>query len=499
MKRLADCLTHWVQETPHNPAISDARVDWSYKDLSEQTARAADFLREQGVRPGDRVMLIGENSATLAALILAAGQLDAWAVLENARRADREVDGVRDHAQPRVVVYVVEQSPAAQAHARRHQATLVATSFGGVAVGRVDDEASAQPVFQDPADQVAVLIYTTGSTGAPKGVMLTHANLLHIGGLMRTQRRMTPEDRVYGVLPITHVMGLSSGLIGTLSAGGHIRMVPRFSPQACIDALHEQHITILQGAPAMFARLVQALEPGQRLQTALRFIAIGGAPLDPALKAHTEAIFGLTLHNGYGLTEASASCWTRLSEDNPDCSVGPPNPGMEARILDAAGKPVAVGEIGELWVRGACVMQGYFRMPERTREVLKPDGWFNTEDLARMTPDGRIHITGRTKDLIIHSGFNVSPLEVETALNAHSGVQYCAVLGVAIEGNEEIVAIVEPVPREQVSEAALREFLASRLSPYKRPGRILFVDALPVAPNGKVLKKQLIAQLGDML
>ncbi|NYT37818.1 AMP-binding protein [Allopusillimonas soli] len=499
MKRLADCLSQWAQATPDAPAVSDAHHDWSYRMLAMRVDEAACFLRERGVGAGDRVMLIGENGAALAALILAAGRLDAWAVLENARRAAMEVDAVHAHAQPRTVVFVVDNSPSAQAHAERHQAAAVAAPFGNVAVGDLDGASEAEPVDSDPASQVAAMIYTTGSTGKPKGVMLTHANLLHIGALMVRQRHLTHADRVYGILPITHVMGLSSGLIGTLSAGAHIRLVPRFSKDDCLRALREDGITILQGAPAMFARLVQAMPRGERLQSALRFIAVGGAPLDPALKAQTESAFGLTLHNGYGLTEASASAWTRLEEESADCSVGPPNPGMEARVLDARGKPVGMGGTGELWVRGPCVMKGYFRMPERTREVLKPDGWFNTQDLARLTPDGRIHIEGRSKDLIIRSGFNVSPLEVETALNAYEGVQYSAVLGVAQDGNEEIVAIVEPAPLRQLTEAALRDFLTQRLSPYKRPSRILFVQSLPVAPNGKVLKHRLREQLGDML
>lgn len=498
MHRLADCLSHWAETTPDHPAVSDARHAWSYRELASAVDAAAGFLREQGVRAGDRVMLVGENGATLAALILAAGRLDAWAVLENARCAAMEVDAVHAHAQPRLAVHVVDNSAAARDHAARHGAAAAATGFGEVAFGRYDPHSEPQAVHQDPAAQVAAMIYTTGSTGTPKGVMLSHANLLHIGALMRRQRRLTPADRVYGVLPITHVMGLSSGLIGTLSAGAHIRLVPRFSTDACLQALRRDGITILQGAPAMFARLL-AGAGGDPLHTDLRFIAVGGAPLDPALKAQTEAAFGLPLHNGYGLTEASGSCWTRLDDGAADCSVGPPNPGMEARILDADGKPVTVGEIGELWVRGPCVMLGYYRMPERTREVLRDDGWFNTQDLARMTPDGRIHIEGRTKDLIIRSGFNVSPLEVETALNACEGVRHSAVLGVMREGNEEIVAIVEPAPGCQPTEAALRDFLASRLAPYKQPGRILFMQDLPTAPNGKVLKHQLKQQLGGSL
>ncbi|GAB2897420.1 acyl--CoA ligase [Paralcaligenes sp. KSB-10] len=499
MQRLADCITHWARSTPENTAIADAHVCWNYRVLEQMVDEAGRYLLASNIRPGDRVVMIGENSAALAVLILAAGRVNAWAVLENARQAPAEVDAVCEHAQARRIIYVVDNSSSAQEHADRHGAIAQATPFGRIALGALNDDCEREPVHEEPHRQVAALIYTTGSTGTPKGVMLTHANLLHIGALMRDLRRVTPADHVYGVLPITHVMGLSSGLIGTLSAGARITLIPRFSVQPCLQALQRDGITILQGAPAMFAKLAKSAEPGHRIDASLRFIAVGGAPLDPALKTEVETVFGLPLHNGYGLTEASASCWTRIDLDNPDSAVGPPNPGMEVRIWNAAGKQVADGEVGELWVRGPCVMKGYYRAPDLTAKALTPDGWFNTQDLASQRPDGRIHIEGRTKDLIIHSGFNVSPLEVETALNAHASVQYSAVLGYMIDGNEEIIAIVEPIANSSLAEDDLRRFLAPRLSPYKRPTRILFMQTLPVAPNGKVLKHQLRKKLGEML
>jgi len=495
--RLADVLRHWTARTPDQPAISDDHGAWSYAELDRHVDEAAAFLRGLDIGAGDRVMLVGENSAALAALILAAGRLDAWAVLENARRAPLEVDAIIALARPRRVLFVASQSPAARAHAERHAAEVALTPFGEVAAGpRLASE--AEPVEPGPG-QVAALIYTTGSTGQPKGVMLTHANLLHIAHLMRTLRRLTDADRVYGVLPITHVMGLSSGLLGTLASGAHTRLVARFDSQSCLRALAQDGITILQGAPAMFARLIQAV-PQDRVQApALRFIAAGGAPLDPTLCAQAHARFGLPLHNGYGLTEASGTCWTRLEDEQPGTSVGPPTPGMEVRICDRDGNALPDGTEGELWLRGPNVMRGYYRAPELTAGALRADGWFNSQDLARRLPDGRIEIVGRTKDLIIRSGFNVSPLEVEQALNSHPAVQLSAVFGHAVDGNEEIIAVVEPAPGVTPEESDLRAHLALRLSPYKLPGRILFMPTLPVAPNGKVLKPRLLQQIGDML
>ncbi|MDS1139468.1 class I adenylate-forming enzyme family protein [Pusillimonas sp. SM2304] len=499
MQRIADCISEWVASSPDQPAISDDHYHWTYTELDLHIRQAVQYLRSLGVGPGDRVVLIGENSATLAALILATGCLDAWAVLENARRAAMEVDAVCKHAHPRVIIHVVDNSPAAREHAQRNHAVSTETPFGLVAASPVDPTSQPEPVHLSGADQVGVLIYTTGTTGVPKGVMITHANLLHIGRQMQQERRLTPDDRVYGVLPITHVMGLASGLLGTLSSGARIKMVARFDRERCIQSLREDGITILQGAPAMFARLAQGCAPMKSPGPGLRVIAAGGAPLDAGIKKKVEAVFGMTLHNGYGLTEGSGVCWTRLDDDNQDCSVGPPNPGMELRICDKAGKPVAPGEVGELWIRGPCIMKGYYKMPELTREVLAPGGWFNSQDLAWQAPDGRIHIHGRSKELIIRSGFNVSPLEVETALNTHELVQYSAVLGHTKDGNEQIIAVIEPKANATLCETELKAYLADRLSPYKRPSRIIFMDNLPVAPNGKVLKQQLMQKIGEIL
>ncbi|AHG65668.1 class I adenylate-forming enzyme family protein [Advenella mimigardefordensis] len=498
MRRLGDVLRHWTEHTPDSPAISDEIRSLSYAQLSQAVADCRHFLASIGVRPGDRVMLIGENSSVLAIFILAAGLDDIWVVLENARRAPLETDAVCSHAQPRRILYLTENSPSAGEHASRHKVQAVTTPFGALAIGPLM-ETPPEVCYGPAQDQVAALIYTTGSTGTPKGVMLTHGNLLFIGLLMQQQRHLIPEDRVYGILPITHVMGLSSGLIGTLASGAHVQLVPRFAIDHCLNSLSRDGISILQGAPAMFSRLIKS-EQIQHLRTAtLRVIAAGGAPLDPTLKQEVEQTFGLTLHNGYGLTEGSAICWTRLESANPDCAVGPPNPGVEIAILDPERQQVTPGEQGSLWARGPNIMKGYFRDPQRTASVLTDDGWFNTEDLARQLPDGRVIIEGRNKDLIIRSGFNVSPLEVETALNAHEQIQHSAVLGHMICGNEQIIAMIERCPGASLKEEDVRQFLQDRLSPYKRPGRIFFVDSLPVAPNGKVLKHQLKQTLKELI
>jgi acyl-CoA synthetase (AMP-forming)/AMP-acid ligase II len=279
-------------------------------------------------------------------------------------------------------------------------------------------------------------------------------------------------------------------MLGTLSAGACLHLAPRFTPEGMLQAIRADGLTIVQGVPAMYARLLEHVGDDARLASRLRFAYAGGSPLDPALKTAVERLLGVPLHNGYGLSEAAPTVsQTRLDAPRADTSVGQTIPGVEARVVDKTGRDVAIGVAGELWVRGPNLMRGYYRDPQATSAALRPGGWLNTGDMARRDADGALFIVGRTKELIIRSGFNVFPLEVETVLNAHPGVSQSAVVGRTVAGgNEEVIAFVQPDPRRAPPEDELRTWAAARLAPYKRPARIVMMDALPAAPNGKVLK-----------
>ena len=229
----------------------------------------------------------------------------------------------------------------------------------------------------------------------------------------------------------------------------------------------------------------------------LRYLYVGGGGLEPALKADIERTFGLPVHHGYGMTEYAGSMFiTPMDRPRQDCSSGLLNPGCEARLVDNDGRDVARGEPGEIWVRGPGTMLGYYRAPELTREVLLPDGWMRTGDVGRLEADGALFVVGRRKELIKRSGFNVYPIEVESVLNSHAAVKLSAVVGHDVsDGDEEVVAFLELQPDVHFDEFELRSFLAARLARYKRPARILRIDALPVNANGKVRKHELKAML----
>lgn len=491
--RIGEVPRRWALETPDALALRDGQTEWSYRQLDDAILEAKNQLRQIGVRAGDRVVIVNENCLAVVALLFAVAALDAWFVLVNARLAAREIDAIGEDSGARLLLFTNAISTDATGHAARWSATQQRWALiGELAVGAVNETCEPEPVFKNGDEQVAALVYTTGTTGKPKGVMLTHHNILHVATVSAKLRQLTSADRAYGVLPISHVYGLSSVTLGTLTAGACLQMAARFSAPAAAKALMFDAITVFQGVPAMYAKLIELVANDENFcAPQLHFTYAGGSPLDPALKARSEARLGLTLHNGYGLTESSPTVsQTRLERPRSDCSVGEVIPGVSVRTVDSNGHDVAAGEPGELWVRGPNVMRGYYRDPELTGKVII-DGWLHTGDLARIDPDGALFIVGRSKELIIRSGFNVYPVEVEAVLNSHPAVSQSAVVGRVTSDNEEVVAFVELKPGLQATEDEISMYVAGQLSPYKRPCEIIIMAALPAAATGKILKNKL--------
>jgi long-chain acyl-CoA synthetase len=480
--------------TPDAPALREDGRSVSYRELENEMDACAGWLRGMQVQPGERVMLVSENCIAQVAALFAIASLDAWSVNVNARLTAPELEAIRSHCGARVVLYTVDASPDAAAHAARANANANAHApgHGGLRASLHAD--GAAPEAARP-EAIAAIVYTTGTTGNPKGVMLSHRNLLFVASVSSRLRGLVPADLAFGVLPVSHVYGLSSVLLGTLYAGACLRLCPRFTPQAMLRAIRSEGLSIVQGVPAMYARLLELCgREGARpqgspapLASRLRFAYAGGSPLDPTLKRDVEQLLGVPLHNGYGLTEAAPTVsQTRLDAPRADTAVGHPIPGVEVHVD---------GPDGQLFVRGPNVMQGYYRDPAGTAAVLDEDGWLDTGDLARQGPDGALFIAGRSKEMIKRSGFKVYPLEVETVLNAHPAVTQSAVVGRPLpDGNEEVVAFVQPAGGSALTVDALADWTGARLAPYKRPSRFVLMDSLPAAASGKVLKHRLQRQ-----
>jgi long-chain acyl-CoA synthetase len=446
----------------------------TYGDLAALIDEAADALAQAGLRAGQRAVLVGENSVDMVAALFAAIRLGGWAVPLNARMAAGEIDAICAHCEPRLA-YFSPVSAEAVAHGAR---------FGAAAGGWAAREGRTAA---EPVDDVAVMLYTSGSTGTPKGVMLTHANLAFVTQASIDQRVLVPGDRVFHALPMSHSFGLISALLCALRAGATVQLCTRFSAERLARAIRHEGISVFQGVPAMYARIVEwsastgsALTPNR-----MRMAYIGGSQIDPTKKAQAEALLGLELHHGYGLTEAAPAATRTFGHPAPtDVTAGWPIPGVEVELRD-----------GEVCIRGPNVMKGYFRDAAQTRAAIDAEGWLHTGDLGRFGPAGDLSIVGRLKEMIIRNGFNVYPAEVEAAIAAFPGVAQSAVLGHPVDGDEEIVGFVEPQAGAHVDTDALAAFLRGRIAPYKIPRRWHVMERLPASGTGKLLKPALKALL----
>ncbi len=494
--RIHHLLEHQAAHAPDAIALTTPTSgDTTFRDWLRASMELAGILRDAGVLPGHRIMLVAENSFTLATGLMAASLLDAWSVPVNARLTAAEIDRIKQHARPAAIVFTHAVSQAAHAHARQ-------TRAGEISVGPEHAMLAMYPgTATEPGNsdhsQIATLLYTTGTTGDPKAVMLTHGNLIYGGQTSASHREIVAADTIYGVLPLTHVFGLASAFMAALASGANLELVPRFDAAVTLAAL-QSRVSIFPAVPQMHALLMaHASQTGlQKLKARrLRYISSGGAPLDLAWKQKVEAFFGLPLFNGYGMTEATAGiAATRPGATRADTSVGKMLVGQEVRI-----EQKNTDGIGEIVIRGLNIMAGYYRNQAETGKVLDEDGWLRTGDLGFLDEDGNLQITGRAKELIIRSGFNVYPLEVEAALNQHPQVVQAAVIGTAENGNEHIVAFIQPLAGADLAPDDLKTHLTGRLAAYKHPTRWIISDQLPAAPSGKILKARLATVFGDHL
>ncbi len=497
-RKVTDILEHAAARQPDAIALREGEAQWTYGTLLRAARQTMQLFAERGVVRGDRVMIVADNGLAQVAAFFGASLLGAWPTLINSRGSPREIDAIRAHASPRIVVFTTGNSTDAAAHATRDgadvQVVIAETPCAALAIGATD--LAAEPERTLAGDSVGALIYTSGTTGAPKGVMATHAGLLNFADRSVAVRRLQPGDVVLGALPTSHIFGVATILLTTLHAGACVWLQPRFDAAATVRALRDGDLTVLHGVPTLYRRLLAQLEteaPGS-VFPALRYIYAGGGALDPALKRRIEAALGLPLHHGYGMTEYAGSMFvTHIDQPRDDALPGEIAPDCEVRFVDLEGNDAGSGEPGEIWVRGPGTMLGYYCEPVLTRETITPDGWLRTGDLGYLMPDGALRIVSRAREIIKRSGFTVYPLEVEQQLAEHPAVRQVGVVGIPTEsGDEQIVAFVEArSPDETLEPAALMDFVRERLSPYKCPQHVVQLAELPLTANGKIRKQEL--------
>ena len=466
------------------------RDDWLYADLEAQASRAAGALLHLGVKPGDRVVTQTEKTPEALALYLGCLKAGAVYVPLNSAYTAAEMEYFLTDAEPALLVCDPSQTV--------ETAVLIETldaSGGGSFRERMDIVAACDSTVAREADDIAAIVYTSGTTGRPKGAMLTNRNLESNARALCDAWGWRSDDVLLHALPIFHVHGLFVALHCVFLGGGSMVFLPRFDADAVIE--HLPSSTVMMGVPTFYTRLLAHDAFTGDVCRAMRLFISGSAPLAAQTFAEFEARTGHRILERYGMSETLMSTSNPLAGERIGGTVGFPLPGIEARIADG-GRVAREGEIGEIEVRGPNVFKGYWRMPEKTADEFRSDGFFRTGDLGVMDGEGRVSIAGRAKDLIISGGYNVYPKEVETLIDDMPEVSESAVIGVPHpDFGEGVVAVVVP-KAGPVDTSTVERALKDRLARFKQPKRVVCLDDLPRNVMGKVQKNALRDRFVDL-
>ena len=454
----------------------------TYGQLDDLSARLAGALTRSGLQAGDRVGLMLPNSLAWPVAYYGVLRAGGTVVPINPLLKSRELTHYLVDSGASVLITAGDQQPDVDV------AVLELDRFRELLANQ---EPLIEVVARAP-DDTAVILYTSGTTGRPKGAELTHDNLTRNATVTATTLiGLGPEDVVLGCLPLFHSFGQTCALNASVRSGASLTLLPRFDAGRALDLMARDAVTVFAGVPTMYSALLHHPGAADADVRSLRLCVSGGAALPVEVLCGFEATFGTMILEGYGLSETSpVACFNHPDRSRRPGSIGTPIEGVEMRHVDAAGDVAPAGEVGEIAIRGHNVMKGYWGQPEATAAVMA-DGWFRTGDLGRRDEDGNYYVVDRKKDLIIRGGFNVYPREVEEVLYEHPAVAAVAVVAIPDDRlGEEVGAAVVRKAGTDVTEDELREFVKAGLAAYKYPRHIWFVDALPTTATGKIMRRE---------
>src|SRR5215472_6787652 len=491
MTNLDSLLERAAADHPDHEALRMDDLVLTYAQLHEAARQTSTLLASLGVEPGDRVAVMLPNVPAFPIAFYGALAAGAVTVPMNPLLKSREVSYyLRDSGAKVVLAWHAAAAEAAKGAADAGaQAIVVETADMADLLG---GSAPAEAPSGRHDDDDAVILYTSGTTGTPKGAELTHAGLVRNAELTaRTLLKNSPDDVMMGCLPLFHVFGLTCGLNATVAAAGTLTLLPRFDAAKALAIIQRDSVTIFEGVPTMYAALLHHPEADPANTATLRVCVSGGASLPVEILRGFEEKFGCVILEGYGLSETSpVASFNHPDKVRKPGSIGTPIEGVQMRLVDDQGQPAPEGEIGEIAIKGPNVMKGYLGKPEATAEAIT-DGWFRSGDLAKVDEDGYFYIVDRKKDMIIRGGYNVYPREVEEVCYEHPAVAEATVIGIPhTELGEEVGAALKLKPGATATPTELRAFVQDRVAAYKYPRHVWLVAELPKGPTGKILRRE---------
>ncbi|HUF51543.1 MAG TPA: class I adenylate-forming enzyme family protein [Longimicrobiales bacterium] len=484
----------------------------TYRQVNARSSALAAALHQLGVEHGDRIALDLPNWPEFVLSMFAAAKLGAVIVPLNPRYTVPELQYMLRHSEAAVVISAENFNGVDYLQLFENFLTSLPDLQYVVTVGEEDlwyddriyqfedlessgEGREVPPVAIDPAEDTFAIVYTSGTMGKPKGVALTHENLLATAALTADSIGLTQEDVVFGVATVFHVFGLGPGVLGTLVAGASLVLQEQFDPAQALDLIQRHRVTVHYGVPTVYITEMRENESAKRDLSSLRAGIVAGAPIGDELVRRIRAELCPNLCVAYSLTETSSTVSMSRVDDPADkaiFTVGRPLPGHELRILDLDGTILPEESLGEIAVRGRGVMKGYYRQPGETAQSFDEDGYFLTGDLGMVDDEGYLHIVGRRKELIIRGGFNVYPREVEDRLHAHPAVLDVAVVGLPHEVlGEQVCACILPVEGAIITGEEIKDWCRSTLADYKVPDIVRFFDSFPLTGSGKVRRVEL--------
>jgi long-chain acyl-CoA synthetase len=494
MPNLAELLNDTAARSPERDAIRLDDLTLSYRDLDRAAGRVAGLLEAKGMRPGDRVGVMLPNVPYFAAVYYGILRGGGVVVPMNPLLKEREVEYYLSDSEARLLFAWHELADAAHAGSDGAHADCLLVEPGDFEAVLERWGNSPEIVDRQAAD-TAVILYTSGTTGKPKGAELTHDNLRRNADIAIGLFGMDADTVTLGALPLFHSFGQTCGLNATIRAGGCLTLIPRFQPGRALQIIERDRVTVFEGVPTMYSALLGEPHRSVLDTSTLQVCVSGGAAMPGEVMRSFEHEFGCAILEGYGLSETSPiASFNHPDRERKPGSIGTPIQGVEMQVWDDDGNEVPQGEVGEIVIRGHNVMKGYWKRPGATAAAIDEDGWFRTGDMAKADEDGYFFIVDRKKDLIIRGGYNVYPREVEEVLYEHPAVHEAAVVGIPHpQLGEEIGAAVALKPGANVDATELRDHVKRQVAAYKYPRRVWIVEELPKGPSGKILKREIEA------
>lgn len=517
VERLSDLLDERASTTPQAVLMTAEGRAWTYEDVSVASTRLAHHLAELGVSNGSRVAVAAPNLAEWVLTLMATSRRGASLVPLNVLYREHEFEQMLNDSGAEVLICVDEDRgfDFVSFLERLRPRIPGVRSFvfagdrhlpGSIRMADIlDGTIPESPNAAAPEAEVeapAVILYTSGTTGVPKGAMLRHSGILSSARAQAEHLGLRSDDVVIGHMPINHVGGLTCTLVAAMVVGASVVLLPTYHPEHALDAVATAGVTVFVGVPTMYTRMLDLPGMADVDRRRIRLCIVGGTNVEPPMIRRINAAFpNATLVNLYGLTETSGGVIISVPGDDVEtlaATLGVPIGAFEAQVVDQDGQLVADGTDGELQVRGACVAAGYWNLPDASAGAFLADGWLATGDIATRREDGRFVMRGRKKEMYVRGGYNVYPAEVENVVATHPAVSLCAVVGVHHPALGEVgIALVVPGRGLSVEAAELLELCRTRLARYKVPEEIRIVDDLPVTPTGKISKASLREDLGS--